>query len=133
MSIRSMASSGAPESFGSEPVFVWDTLPASLYRTIALLPSGCIFVTASERAAVLDPATAYRAVHTFLVQGSGTAANTYMGFAKNNAFRPIPGAAPLSTTVAASTTRSLVIDGQFPTRPAPTETSLNENECRHGG
>ncbi|KAJ3117074.1 hypothetical protein HDU96_007992 [Phlyctochytrium bullatum] len=92
--------------------FLWDTLPANLYPTTALLPSGRIFVTASDRATVLDPATGYRAVRTFLVQGRG---NTCMGFAPNTAFGPIPGAAPLSTTVGASTTTSRVVDGQVPT------------------
>ncbi|KAJ3215973.1 hypothetical protein HDU67_010129 [Dinochytrium kinnereticum] len=48
--------------------FLWDTLPANLYPTTALLPSGRIFVTASDRAIILDPSLGYNALKTFFLR-----------------------------------------------------------------
>ncbi|KAJ3101908.1 hypothetical protein HDU97_000949 [Phlyctochytrium planicorne] len=50
--------------------FLWDTLPANLYPTTTILPSGRVFMTASDRAIVLDPSTGYGALKTFLLRPS---------------------------------------------------------------
>ncbi|KAI8846252.1 glyoxal oxidase N-terminus-domain-containing protein [Chytridium lagenaria] len=56
--------------------FLWDTLPANLYPTTAVLPSGRIFITASDRATLLDPSQGYTAVRTFLLRPTAASATS---------------------------------------------------------
>jgi hypothetical protein len=44
---------------------LWDTLPANLYPFTVVLPSGRMFVHASDRATLLDPRRGYEALDTF--------------------------------------------------------------------
>ncbi|KAJ3410744.1 hypothetical protein HDV05_003283 [Chytridiales sp. JEL 0842] len=47
--------------------FLWDTLPGNLYPFAAILPSGRMFVQASDRATLLDPKRGYETLDTFQI------------------------------------------------------------------
>ncbi|KAJ3116629.1 hypothetical protein HDU96_009184 [Phlyctochytrium bullatum] len=75
--------------------FLWDTLPANLYPTTAVLPSGRLFIHASDRATLMDPATSYRALRTFFLRATAPGAVA--------AVQAAAGAAGVNVTAAAVT------------------------------
>ncbi|KAJ3210549.1 hypothetical protein HDU67_005214 [Dinochytrium kinnereticum] len=118
----------SPSSSPSENLiplqFLWDTLPANLYPTTALLPSGRIFISAADRSTLLDPTQKYSALKTVLVRGTD---GLCWGF-------PAP-TQPVATTTTETTTTSLptslpVIVTSTPTPPStPDGTRLPLSPC----
>ncbi|KAJ3412606.1 hypothetical protein HDV05_000474 [Chytridiales sp. JEL 0842] len=71
-----------PSSRSSTPLqFLWDTLPGNLYPFVAVLPSGRLFITAADRATLMDPRNQYEALPTFQI--STTAGGTGWTFNNN--------------------------------------------------
>ena len=57
-----------PSTTTSTPLqFLWDTLPANLYPETFVLPSGRVFVYASDRSTIMDPSRGYQALDTFQI------------------------------------------------------------------
>ncbi|KAI8853436.1 hypothetical protein BC829DRAFT_373407 [Chytridium lagenaria] len=92
--------------------FLWDTLPANLYPTSTVLPSGRIFITASDRATLLDPSQGYGALRTFLLRPS--AASSASSSTTGICLQPPPnGESTLTGPTDFLTTRSCVGPSSF--------------------